>query len=146
MVIPGTVVLGGEGSGQLVWTPNPLSFWGGVDPEAGMVVDQHHPLAGQEIGGKVLAIPHTRGSSTSSGVLLEMIRRGTAPTVIITQQLDPILTLGALIGGKIYGRRPVVVTISPEDFQQLASETFAAVDMAGRVTTWGESEKEREDR
>lgn len=50
------------------------------------------------------------------GVLLEMIRRKTAPIAIITQELDPILTLGAIIGGKLYERRPAVITVSPEDF------------------------------
>ncbi len=133
MVMPCTVVLAGAGSGELVWTDRPLSFWGGVDPETGMIVDQHHPLAGQHVGGKVLAIPHTRGSSTSSGVLLEMIRRGTAPSVLITRHLDPILTLGALIGEKIYARRPVVVTVASQDFFRLKLGTRAAVDTLGQV-------------
>lgn len=48
--------------------------------------------------------------------LARVIRRKTAPIAIITQELDPILTLGAIIGGKLYERRPAVITVSPEDF------------------------------
>lgn len=142
MVMSCTVVLEGSGYGDVVWTDKPLSFWGGVDPETGTIVDQHHPLVGRQIGGKVLAIPHTRGSSTSSGVLLEMIRRGTAPSALITRQLDPILSLGALIGEKIYGRRPVVLTVAADDFVRLKSGTRVAIDIAGQVAVEMDLEKE----
>lgn len=119
MVIKAHVVLAGSTEAPVTWSSLPLSFWGGVDPETGIVVDRHHPLNGRSVTHQVLVIPGTRGSSTSSGILLEMIRRDTAPAAIITTRVDPVLTLGALIGQKLYQRGPTLVVIGQEEFEAL---------------------------
>ena len=72
-------LVGGRGDAELMWADTGLSFWGGVDPIDGTVIDLHHPLHGQSIAGKVLAIPNGRGSCTGSQVLLELLLNGTAP-------------------------------------------------------------------
>src|SRR5205823_162970 len=70
-------------SGPLVYSDQPLSFWGGYDSHSGEVIDRRHPLSGQILTGKILVFPGSRGSS-GSGVLLEAIRNHTAPAGIIT--------------------------------------------------------------
>ncbi len=88
----------------------PLSFWGGIDVETGSIIDRSHPNHGQNVAGVVLVMPGGRGSSSSSSVLAEAIRRGTAPAGLILSVADPILTVGALVAHTLYGVQcPIVV-------------------------------------
>lgn len=100
----------GEASGVVLVLDEPLSFWGGVDPSSGEVIDVHHPQRGANVAGRVLVMPSGRGSSSSSSVLAEAIRAGTAPAAIVLAERDPILALGAIVARELYGRTiPVVV-------------------------------------
>jgi predicted aconitase with swiveling domain len=66
----------------------PLSFWGGLDPETGKIVDRHHPQFGESIAGRSLIMARTRGSTSSPGTLIEAIRLGNGPADITLQQPD----------------------------------------------------------
>ena len=100
----------GEAEGEALVLTAPLSFWGGVEAETGRIRDPHHPQFGASVAGRVLAMPLARGSSSSSSVLAEAIRLGTAPAAIILGAPDPILTVGALVAAALYGRAcPIVV-------------------------------------
>ena len=89
----------------------PLSLWGGIDPMTGRIVDAHHPQHGSIVTGTVLVMPSGRGSSSSSTVLAEAIRLGTAPVAIVLREPDEIVTLGAIVARELYGIEvPVVVT------------------------------------
>jgi predicted aconitase with swiveling domain len=82
-----------------------------VDPATGDIVDVHHPQYGANVAGRVLVMPSGRGSSSSSSVLAETIRAGTAPAAIVLFEPDAILALGAIVASELYGRTiPVVVT------------------------------------
>ena len=81
----------------------PLSFWGGIDPESGRIIDASHPQMGESISGKVLRMPHSRGSSSSPSVLAEALRLGTGPVAIILDRPDPMVVLGALVAQLLYG-------------------------------------------
>ena len=70
------VLVGGRGLGEALVLDEPLSFWGGVDPATGAVIDVHHPQAGSVVAGRVLVMPAGRGSSSSSYVLAESVRSG----------------------------------------------------------------------
>jgi uncharacterized protein len=87
----------------------PLSFWGGVDAQSGMVIDRSHPQYGVCLTGKVVQMPSARGSSSSSSVLAECIRLGTAPRAIILERPDPIVLVGALVALELYGAQMAVV-------------------------------------
>jgi hypothetical protein len=88
----------------------PLSFWGGIDVESGRIIDHSHPDRGGSVTGTVLVMPAGRGSSSSASVLAEAIRRRTGPLAIVLATADPILTVGALVAGSLYGARcPIVV-------------------------------------
>ena len=100
----------GEAEGLALVLAEPLSFWGGIDASTGRIIDRHHPDLGACITGTILVMPGGRGSSSSSSVLAEAIRRGTAPAGIVLAVPDPILTVGALVAESLYDVRcPIVV-------------------------------------
>ena len=141
----GQPVAAGSARGLALAADSPLSFWGGIDPDTGAIIDQRHPLAGQLAAGRVLVIPSGRGSCSGSGVLLEAIRRGTAPAAIILSRLDPIIGLGCILGDEIYAAHPVMLVITESDRQQIASGDVIAIDEQGivSVTPVGHGEPEQ---
>ena len=103
-------ILPGLAEGPVLAMAEGLSFWGGVDPATGAVIDVHHPQAGSVVAGRVLVMPAGRGSSSSSYVLAESVRSGTAPVAIVLGEPDAIIALGALVATELYGTNlPVVV-------------------------------------
>lgn len=130
--ITGQVVVAGVGGGAALATDEPLSFWGGVDPRTGEVIDRHHPLSGECLAGRVLALPHGRGSCSASGVLLEAIRNGTAPAAILTTRVDPIIGLGSILGDELYGRPIPVIVLDAAAFALV--RTGDAVEVAADGT------------
>ena len=83
-----TRILPGVAEGPVLAAEAPLSFWGGVDPATGRVIDVHHPLAGRSLGGAVLVLPGTRGSCSGSGVVLDMV-----PSVLLVM-MGPAVGIG----------------------------------------------------
>ncbi|TIT48551.1 MAG: DUF126 domain-containing protein, partial [Mesorhizobium sp.] len=92
----GTFQLAGTAEGQALVFSQPLSFWGGIDAETGDIIDHSHPGLGQNVAGRILVMPSGRGSSSSSSVLAEAIRIGTAPAGILLERPDPILAVRAI--------------------------------------------------
>ena len=100
----------GRVEGVALVLPEPVSFWGGIDVESGRIIDRSHPNAGVSITGLVLVMPGARGSSSSSSILAEMMRLGTAPAAIVLAIADPILPVGAIVAASLYGCHcPIVV-------------------------------------
>lgn len=105
-----TAYAAGDADAPALVLAAPLSFWGGVDVETGRIIDHSHPDLGKAITGVVLVMPGGRGSSSSSSVFAEGIRRGTGPAALVLAIPDPILTVGALVAEALYDIRcPVVV-------------------------------------
>lgn len=96
------LVAGIRGQGPVLRLDAPVSFWGGVDPVTGRIVDVNHPQAGAVVTGRILAMPHGRGSSSSSSILAESIRLGTAPAGLVMSKLDEILLVGVLVANDLY--------------------------------------------
>jgi uncharacterized protein len=105
------VLVPGEATGEVLVLDEPLSFWGGLDPETGTLIDSHHPQVGTMLRGKVLVMPSGRGSSSSSYVFAEAIRAGTAPVAVVLGEADAIVALGSIVADELYGIAvPVVVS------------------------------------
>lgn len=101
----------GIGSGPILRLDAPLSFWGGVDPSTGIIIDAHHPQAGIRITDAIVVLESVRGSNAGGTVLMECIRAGTAPAGIVLRYPTQILAVGPIVAGEIYGRAlPIVVT------------------------------------
>jgi predicted aconitase with swiveling domain len=129
MTVVGTFLVPGTAAGPVLAT-TPLSFWGGVAPETGAVIDRSHPALGTNLAGCILVLPSGRGSSSSSAVLAEAIRLGTAPAAIVLRQPDPILTVGALVAERLYGRTCPVVLLTAAGYDELATAGWAEVSVA----------------
>jgi len=87
----------GEATGEALVTTQGLSFYGGVDPETGVVVEKDHELEGQSITGKVLVFPHGKGSTVGSYVLYQLAKTGNGPVAIINQETETIVAVGCII-------------------------------------------------
>jgi predicted aconitase with swiveling domain len=112
----------------------PLSFWGGLDPDTGAIIDQRHPLAGQNARGKILVIPAGRGSCSGSGVILEAIVNQTAPAAILISRVDPIIALGCILGDELYDDHPALLVISDNYRQQIRSGDEITISKSGWIT------------
>jgi predicted aconitase/predicted aconitase with swiveling domain len=126
-VVSGTVFVHGEAAGEVIASDVELSFWGGVDPATGEVIDRHHPLSGQMLTGKILAIPGGRGSCSGSGVILELLLNGKGPAAMVVERADDILTLGVVIAEEVFGKSIPVVILDSADFRQVMAARLARV-------------------
>lgn len=133
-VIQGVAVVAGEATGRLLVSHEPLSFWGGYDAQTGEIIDRTHPLSGQAAAGAVLAIPETRGSSTTTAVLLESVRRGTAPAGLLTRGTDSFLALASIVADELYGKGFPVVALDDDVFDRLVSGGEASIGSSGEIT------------
>src|SRR5258707_1067410 len=126
-VIKCRVIIPGDAEGELLVSREPLSFWGGYDYHTGEIIDRRHSLSGQIAAARLLALPFTRGSSTTTQVLLEAIRVGTAPAAIITTEADSFLALAAIVAQEVYGHALPLVVIDPADFAVLVTGQQAEI-------------------
>lgn len=129
----GHSLIRGNAAGKVLFSDVGLSFWGGVDPLTGLVIDHHHPLFGQSISGTMLAIPSGRGSCTGSCVMLELILNGVAPAALIFEQEETILPLGVIIAEEMFGRSLPVLHLEKQCFAALADVEHASLS-EGRLT------------
>jgi predicted aconitase with swiveling domain len=106
----GRVLVDGRANGEVLVLDEPLSFWGGLDPATGRIVEVGHPQRGAVVTGRLLVMPSGRGSSSSATILAEAIRLGTGPAGIVLKEPDPIVAIGALAAAELYGLlMPIVV-------------------------------------
>lgn len=132
-VIQGRALVEGEAAGLALWSDQPLSFWGGYDQNTGEIIDRRHPLSGKVGTNRVIAIPHTRGSSTTTAVLLESVRRGKAPAAIITTGVASFLALASIVAEELYGRNFPVVMVDEEDFNRIDSGQWISINADGVI-------------
>ena len=126
----GRSLLGGRAQGEAVVLDEALSFWGGVDSDTGAIIDRRHPQAGRSLTGHILVMPSGRGSSSSSSVLAEAIRTGTAPAGIVLAEPDGIVVLGALVARELYGTAVPIVVLARNDYARIATGDRVTVDGA----------------
>lgn len=127
-VMRGTVLIGGRAEGLALVSAEPLSFWGGYDPQTGEIIDRRHPLSGANAAGRILALPAARGSSTTTAVLLEAIRLGTAPLALLTNGPDTFFALASIVADELYGRPLPLLALAPGDFASLQSGDRLRID------------------
>jgi hypothetical protein len=126
-VIAATTLAPGEGAGELLRLDEPLSFWGGLDPATGAIVDRRHPQFGANVGGRVLMMPAGRGSSSGSAALAEALRLGVGPAAILMLKRDAIVIVGALVARELYGLACPVALVEAGDWDALSRAGRLAV-------------------
>lgn len=132
-MIRGRPVVAGHASGDALVSPESLSFWGGYDYRTGEIIDRRHPLSGQIAAGRVLVIPFARGSSTTTAVLLESVRAGSAPAAILTTGVDSFFALASIVADEMYARPIPVVALDAADFATLETGQRVEVYADGTV-------------
>ncbi len=136
-VLKGKPVVGGEARGEAIVSGEPISFWGGIDPRTGEVIDRRHELSGANVTGRIFVFPTGRGSSTASAILLEAVRTGAAPAAIINLKVDPILALGSIVADEMYGRTVPIVLLDEEAFSSIKQGDQLTLETDGTVRIEG---------
>jgi predicted aconitase with swiveling domain len=135
-VMQAKVYVAGQATGEVLRLSEPLSLWGGLNPETGEITDRHHPASGQNVTAKILVMPSGRGSSSASSILLEAVRLNNAPAAIILAQMDGILVLGAVVASEIYGVDLPVLVANQDDYEQLQSGTTISISHDGQLSIY----------
>lgn len=122
----GRTIKRGRGAGRVLFSAEPISFFGGVDLDAGVISEPGHPLCGQSIVGRVLVFPHGKGSTVGSYALLRLARRSLGPAAIVNRSCETIVAVGAIIAG--------IPCVDQIDIDRLAPVTDAVVEDG--VVSW----------
>lgn len=125
-----TLLVQNDTRGQVLTCREGLSFWGGVDPDTGVIIDTHHPDHGASLAGRIVLMPTSRGSCSGSGVLLQLARNEQAPAALVFREPEDILTLGAIISARLFDR-PIAVL-------RLSAEIYAALSRSGEAEIKGD--------
>ena len=97
MNLTGRKISSGNAAGEALVTSMGISFYGGVDPETGRVVEKGHELEGQSIAGRVLVFPTGKGSTVGSYTLFRLKKNGQAPFAILNAECETITAVGCII-------------------------------------------------
>ena len=95
--LKGRVIYKGKAEAEALVTSQPISFYGGVDPNTGIVIEKGHELQGKSVKGKILAFPTGKGSTVGSYTLYRMKKNGTAPAGMINKECETVVAVGAII-------------------------------------------------
>jgi predicted aconitase with swiveling domain len=121
---------GGQAEGEALVAPATLSFWGEVDPISGRVIAPGHPLEGHHLGGKVLVIKSTKGSSATPLVMGLAHSEGNAPAALVNTEVDALAVLGCVVN-----RIPMVCDLELDPFEVIRTGDHVRVDADGGTLT-----------
>ncbi len=122
IVIRGRTISKGVGQGPALVSRSPLSFFGGIDPQSGLVIEKGHELEGRSVKGKILVFPSGKGSTVGSWALFSLAENGNGPRAIVNVQTEPIVAVGAIIGNIPLVDQPdreIFETIHTDDWVQV---------------------------
>jgi predicted aconitase with swiveling domain len=95
--LTGRKIYKGSAEAEAIVTHSGISFYGGVDPDTGMVIEVGHELEGQTVTGKILVFPTGIGSTVGSYTMYRMKKNKTSPAAIVNEQIDTIIAVGCII-------------------------------------------------
>jgi hypothetical protein len=121
--LKGRSISRGFARGEAILSRDPISFYGGVDPETGTIVEKGHALEGVSIAGKILIFPRGTGSTVGSYIIYRLAKKGLAPKGMINIESEPIVAVGAIISGI-----PLVDKVDDMIFEAVADGDIVEVD------------------
>lgn len=125
----GRKVVGGQGAGEAIVSRQAISFFGGVNPRSGVVIEQGHDIEGRSIKGKVLVFPRGKGSTVGSYVIYGLGKYGAAPVAIVNVETEPII-----IGGCVLAKIPLVDKLDRNPLDAIRTGDWVEVEGdVGRV-------------
>ena len=95
--LKGRIIYKGKAAAEALVTSMPISFYGGVDPNTGVVIEKGHELNGVSVKGKILVFPQGKGSTVGSYTLYRMKKNGVAPAAMVNKETETIIAVGAII-------------------------------------------------
>ncbi len=122
-----SLIVPSNATGKVLHLTEGLSFWGGTDPKTGNIIDAHHPQAGCGLAGRVVLMPTTRGSCSGSGGLLELALNGVAPAVLIFNEPEDIVTVGAFVATQMFDLPVGVVRLGVYSYTEVARANVVTV-------------------
>jgi hypothetical protein len=97
MELKGRIISKGTAQEEALVTSQPISFYGGVDPTTGEIIEKGHELQGKSVKGKILVFPNGKGSTVGSYTLYRMKKNGVAPAGMINRECETVVAVGAII-------------------------------------------------
>ena len=134
MLVASTFEANSSVQGRALVLSEPLSLWGGFNPETGEIIDRRHPSSGTIVTDRVLVMPSGRGSSSATSILLEAVAAKTAPCAIILAEHDGMLALGAAVAREMYGQTPPVVMVNATDYGHIENGATVTVQDNGLIS------------
>ena len=122
MKLLGRKIYPGSVQGQALVTRMGISFFGGVDPETGVILENGHELAGQSIAGKILVFPTGKGSTVGSYTLYRLKKAGKAPLAILNAECETITAVGCIIAE--------IPCVDQVDIRQIHAGDWLVIDAA----------------
>jgi predicted aconitase with swiveling domain len=97
MELKGRIISKGTAQEEALVTSQPISFYGGVDPNTGEIIEKGHELQGKSVKGKILVFPNGKGSTVGSYTLYRLKKNGVAPAGMINRECETVVAVGAII-------------------------------------------------
>jgi predicted aconitase with swiveling domain len=132
-VISGQAIISGYCCAPVLILEESFSFWGGLDPETGRIIDKRHPQFGKLITGRVLVLPGTRGSTSAPCALVEAIRLRKGPAAIVLKGPEPIVLVAVRVASELYGLSIPVVVLELADFEGIRNDQTLIIQTNGRI-------------
>jgi len=128
ILLKGRNLLSKEVEGEALVTSQPISFFGGVNPKTGLIIEKNHELNGKNVAGKVLVFPYGKGSSLGSYVLYAMAKHGTAPSAILNIKTEAIIAVGCALANS-----PLVDRLSKNPLEVIRTGDWVKIFSDGTV-------------
>ena len=131
--LPFRIFAEGAAHAEAVVSAQPISFAGDFDAATGIVVGRHSALRGECLTGRILVYPYGRGSSSTSSILAEALRRGTAPAAIVNVSVEHIIVVAALVAGKLFDTSLPIIAVAPDLLAALRTGDRLEIDTAHSI-------------
>ncbi len=127
------VIFDGECHAETLVLDEPLSFWGGLDPQTGRIIDERHPQQGATVTGRILMLPGTRGSTSSPGVLCESLRLGTGPAGILLPAPNVTILTAVTVAAELYKCSIPVLVVEQSEWDKLSLSKEIQITLKGTL-------------
>lgn len=97
VTLKGRRIVGGNAKGKAVVSKEPISFYGGIDPKSGKVIEKGHEIEGESVAGRILVFPQGKGSTVGCYTIYSMAKKKRAPSAIINVEADPVIAVGCCL-------------------------------------------------
>jgi predicted aconitase with swiveling domain len=132
MEMKGRIIMKGKTKAIALVTSQPISFYGGVDPTNGIILEKGHELQGKSVKGKILVFPTGKGSTVGSYTLYRMKKNGNSPAGIINKECETVIAVGAIISD--------IPCVDQVDILKISTGDKVSID--GNIVSIANSDKE----